>query len=128
VTETEKSEWLMFKAVCLNFLGNVRAENYEELVEDKLNAYQSMGCNMTLKIHFLHPHWDFFPLNLGAVSDEHAERFHQDFSTMEKISVGKSSQNILTIVGTILKRCLLPVTKRSLKHDYNHLFLHIFVV
>jgi len=64
------------QVVCLNFLGNIKAKNYGELVEDKLNAYQTMGCNMSLKIHFLHSHWDFFPLNLGAMSDEHAESFH----------------------------------------------------
>ncbi|UYV68012.1 Transposase [Cordylochernes scorpioides] len=39
---------------------------------------------MSLKIHFLHSHLDFFPDNLGAVSDEHGERFHQDISSMEK--------------------------------------------
>ena len=92
--ETEKSA-LTFKVVCLNFLGNVKAKNYKELVEDKLNAYQTMGCNMSLKIHFSLSHWDLFPLNLGAVINEHAERFHQDFSTMEKRYVGKLSQNML---------------------------------
>ena len=40
---------------------------------------------MSLKIHFLHSHLDFFsPENFGAVSDEHGERFHQDISSMEK--------------------------------------------
>ena len=39
---------------------------------------------MSLKIHFLHSHWDFFPPNLGAVSDEQGERFHQDIATIEK--------------------------------------------
>jgi len=38
LTETEKSAWLTLKAVCLNFLGNVKSENYKELVEDLLNA------------------------------------------------------------------------------------------
>jgi len=95
LTETENSAWLTFRAVCLNFLGNIKAENYKELVENKLNAYQTMGCNMSLKIHFLHSHWGLFPFNLGAVGDEHVERFHQDFSTMEKRYVGKSSQNML---------------------------------
>ena len=38
LTETEKSAWLTFKAVCLNFLGNVKAENYKDLLEDLLNA------------------------------------------------------------------------------------------
>lgn len=31
---------------------------------------------MSLKIHFLDSRVDFFPENLGAVSDEHGERFH----------------------------------------------------
>ena len=36
--ETEKSAWLTFKVVCLNFLGHVKAENYKELVEDLITA------------------------------------------------------------------------------------------
>jgi hypothetical protein len=32
-----------------------------------------MGCNMSLKVHFLDSHLDFFPENLGAVSIEHVE-------------------------------------------------------
>jgi len=33
---------------------------------------------MSLKIHFLKSHLDFFPENLGEVRDEHGERFRQD--------------------------------------------------
>jgi DNA-binding ferritin-like protein len=32
---------------------------------------------MSLKVHFLHSHLDFFPENLGEVSDEQGERFQQ---------------------------------------------------
>jgi hypothetical protein len=39
---------------------------------------------MSLKVHFLGSHLDFFPENVGAVSDEHGERFHQDIYNMEK--------------------------------------------
>lgn len=42
------------------------------------------GANMSLKIHFLFNHLDFFPNNLGAESDEHGERFHQDMAAFEK--------------------------------------------
>ncbi|KAL4709541.1 hypothetical protein ACJJTC_007272 [Scirpophaga incertulas] len=38
---------------------------------------------------------NFFPENLGAVSDEHGERFHQQSSTMEKRYQGKWSSNIV---------------------------------
>ena len=54
-----------------------------------------MVCNTSLQIHFLNSHLDFFPLNLGAASDEHGKGFHQDISTMEKRYAGKSSQNTL---------------------------------
>jgi hypothetical protein len=95
LTETEKSVWLTFKAICLYFLGNLKAEKYKQLFEDLLNAHQTMGCNMSLNIHFLPPHLDVFPPNLGAVSDEHGEKFHQDISTMEKRCAGKWSQKVL---------------------------------
>ena len=39
---------------------------------------------MSLKMHFLHSHLDFFTENLGAVSNEHSEHFHQDILTMEQ--------------------------------------------
>jgi len=39
---------------------------------------------MSLKIHFLESQLDFFPENLGEVSDEHGERFHQNIMAMEK--------------------------------------------
>jgi len=65
-------------------LGNRRAQNYERLANNILQSYQKFGCNMLLKIHFLHSHLDFFPENCGAVSDEHGEHFHQDISSIEK--------------------------------------------
>jgi len=37
----------------------------------------------------LESHLDFFPENLGKVSDEHGERFHQDILAMEKRYQGK---------------------------------------
>jgi hypothetical protein len=44
-----------------------------------------MGCNMSLNVHLLDSHLDFFPENLVAVSDKHEERFHQDISNMETL-------------------------------------------
>ena len=43
-----------------------------------------MGCIMSLKIPFLESHLYIFPENLGEVSDEHGERFHQGILAMEK--------------------------------------------
>ena len=65
--------------------GKHRAQNYEELVNNILQSYQNLGCNVSEKIHFLQSHLEFFfPENCGAVSDEHGERFDQHISSMEK--------------------------------------------
>jgi len=37
---------------------------------------------MSVNIHFLSSHLDFFPENCGSVSDEHDERFHQGIAAM----------------------------------------------
>jgi len=38
-----------------------------------------MGCNVILKTHFLESHLDFFPENLGEVSDEQVKDFTKTF-------------------------------------------------
>jgi len=37
-----------FKFVVKGFLGNRRAQNYEELVNNLLQSYHKLGCNMSL--------------------------------------------------------------------------------
>jgi hypothetical protein len=70
-------------------LGKSQGRNYHEIVSDLLTAYKAMGCNMSLNVHFLDSHLDFLPENLGAVSDEHGEIFHQDVSNTERRYQGK---------------------------------------
>ena len=82
LNETERNAWLSFKRICKDFLGNHKAANYQDVVQDLLTSYKAMGCNTGLKIRFLESHLDFFLENLGQVSDEHGERFHQDIMTM----------------------------------------------
>jgi len=64
-------------------------------VKDLLTSYKPMGCNMSLKSHFLDSHLHFFPENLGEVSDEHGERFHEDIMPMEKRYQGKWTSRVL---------------------------------
>jgi hypothetical protein len=65
-------------------LGNRKAQDYDELVNNLLQRCQKLACNMSLKIHFLHSYLDIFPEKCGAVSDEHEERIH--FFNGEEIS------------------------------------------
>jgi hypothetical protein len=48
-----------------------------------LDKFKELGCNMSLKVHFLDSHLDNFPANLGAVCEEQGERFHQDIKEMK---------------------------------------------
>ena len=83
ITDDEQRAWHAFREVVTGFLGNRRADNYKDLVEELPSSYQKLGCNMSLKVHFLSSHLDYFPEKCGSVSDEHGERFHQDFAAMD---------------------------------------------
>ena len=48
-----------------------------------LVCFAALGCRMSLKVHFLHAHLDYFPQNLGDMSKEHGEPFYQDIKSME---------------------------------------------
>jgi len=89
LNETERNAWLPFKRICKDYLGNQKAANYQDVVQDLLTLYKAMGCNMSLKIHFLESHLNFFTENLGKVNGEHSERFHQEIVAMEKWYQGK---------------------------------------
>ena len=95
LTDLERAAWLSFKDLCAGFLGNTKSADYKDLVNKFLNNYHAIGARMSLKIHFLHSHIDFFPENLGAVSDEHGERFHQEIAIMEQRYKGKYSSSMM---------------------------------
>ena len=42
----EKAVWDSFKFVVKRFLGNRSAQNYDNLVNNLLQSYQKLGCNM----------------------------------------------------------------------------------
>lgn len=115
----EKRAWKSFVALCENFLGNNRSENYKKVVDDFLTAYGKMGCRMSIKIHFLHSHLDFFPVNLGQFSDEQGERFHQEMLVIEKRFEGKSEIRMMANFCWSLQRDTSDLTykrSRSSKH------------
>lgn len=91
----EKQAWLSLKAVIHGFLGNKKAENYEELISNMLDSFKVMGCRMSLKLHMLHAHLDKFKDNLGEYSEEQGERFHQDIMNFEQRYQGQYNENMM---------------------------------
>lgn len=87
--------WDCMKAVILQFLGKKRAANYRVLVSDMLDAFDVCNINMSLKIHFLHHHMDFFENQLATESDEQGEQFHQRIKEMEARYNGKCLKSMM---------------------------------
>lgn len=85
VEELEKEEpcaeleaWHSYVDVVKCFFGkDSRPEDYKERIGDLIATFQAMGCNMSLKLHFLADHLEEFPVFLSAFSEQHGERGHQ---------------------------------------------------
>jgi hypothetical protein len=100
----EKKAWLSFKSIVKNFLGNHRSEEYEKVVEDLLSSFHALGARMSIKMHFLSSHLDYFPNNCGDFSEKQGERFHQDIRVMEDRYQGRWDINMLADYCWGLKR------------------------
>ena len=80
-----------------------------------------------IKLHYLHSHLDFFRSNLGHVSEEQGERFHQDIMVMEKRHQGKWDEAMMgDYIWSLIRDC--PTHhKRKSRSKYPLLtFFHIF--
>ena len=84
MSEVEKRACNAFVAVVKGFLRNTKTANYKDLVETLLDSFHALGCNMSIKVHFLKSHLNKFPASLGDASDEHSQHFHKDIKVMEE--------------------------------------------
>lgn len=113
MSEGERRAWTSFVLVVRNFLGNHKAQNYAELVNNMLINFRDLGCNMSIKVHYLHSHLDRFPENLGDMSEEQGERFHQDIKTMEDRYQGRWDIHMMADYCWNLQRdCLNKIHSR----------------
>jgi len=71
-----KAARISLKKITTNFLGNLKAGNYRDMVADLVQSYNAVGCNTSLKVNFVDSHLDCFPENLRSVSNEHGQRSH----------------------------------------------------
>jgi len=102
--EIERSAWQSFKEVVKKFLGNYRDTDFENIVGNMMKNLKALGCSMSLKLHFLNSHLSYFPENLGAVSEEQGERFHQDIKEMERRYQGQWNVNMIADYCWMLHR------------------------
>jgi hypothetical protein len=51
--------------------------------------FEKLGCNMSLKVHFLHSHLNYFPESFHSFSGEEEEIFHQNIKEMRERYQGR---------------------------------------
>lgn len=95
----EKRPFDAINDVIDNFLGNRKAENYREIVGELIQLFREMNVNMSLKIHFLHNHLDFF----RTISETSATNTAKDFIKMWRLSKNDLKVKILVtcLVNTV---------------------------
>ena len=82
MTDVEKSTAFLSRIVS-KFFGNTKDFDYKTIVKNMLDCFKALGCCMSLKVCFLHAHLNYFPQNVGDVSEELGERFHQEIKSMD---------------------------------------------
>ena len=83
------------KSVVVNVLGSHRHKKYPDIIDSMLKANEQLDACMSWKMPFLRSHLAFFPSNLGEVSDEQEERFHQNISVIEGRYQGRYDANMM---------------------------------
>lgn len=83
MNEVKLEAWKAFVLVVKDFVGNNKARNYAEFVNNMMTAFRNLSCNMSVKMHNLFSHMNWFLENLGSMCDEQGKRFHQNLKEME---------------------------------------------
>ena len=95
LSATELSAWGSLKSVITNFLGKNLCEEHKKEVDELLKNFRNLGARMSVKVHFLRSHVDYFPQNCIDLSEEQGDRFHQDIRVMEERYQGRWDVNFL---------------------------------
>ena len=106
ITVAERAAWFSYFSVIREFLGNTKTSNYLDLVDVILQNFQALGARISIKLHYLFNHQDYFPENLGDVSEEQGERFHQGIRTMEGRYQGRWDSHMMAdYCSTLIRGC-----------------------
>ena len=89
MNEVELVAWLSIVEIVKIFLGNYRAGNYKEIVNNMLGNIRILGTNVSIKVHFLYCHLNQFSGYLDDVSHGQVQRFNQDINTIEERYQGR---------------------------------------
>ena len=112
MSAVEKTAWTAFRVVISNFLGKRRGLDYKKQIKELFKSFQFLGARMSVKMHFLCSHLDYFPDNCGDYNEEQGERSNQSLRQMEERCQGYWEVNMLADYCWCLKRDLPDSTRR----------------
>jgi hypothetical protein len=113
MTEVEKEAWIAFESFVTKFLENKKDTHYVTIVANTLQKFRVLRCLMSLKIHFLNSHLDFFSEDRGALSEEQGERFHQEIKQVERRYQGQWNVNMMGDCCWKLQREILETSHKK---------------
>ena len=78
---------------------------------------------MSIKLHYLFSHLDYFPANLGDVGEEQGKRFHRDIKVMVERYQGRWDTYMMSdYCWTLIRDCAGQSYRRK---SYNQTFLQL---
>ena len=96
MTSKERNTWKALREVDEKFLGSDKSENYKELVANLMKAYETLGYQMSLKLHFLDSHLNS-SLKIWETSVKSiANNFTRYISTRERRYQAKWDSNVMS--------------------------------
>jgi len=101
-------------------------------MEDLVTSYETLCCSISLKMHFLLSHLDYFHVSCDATRDEHGVQSDQGISAMENTYKGKRCAAILADYCWKSERDALEIqykrqTKRALFNSYKFTVVSCFL-
>ena len=119
LSAVERRAWKSFVSVVEGFLENHKADNFRNIVEELVDAYEKKGCRMSLKIHVLHSHIDEFKDNMGDYSEEQDERFHQDVKSFEERYKDQYNESMMgDYIWNLVRESELTYNRQSRKKTF----------
>ncbi|KAK3874297.1 hypothetical protein Pcinc_020763 [Petrolisthes cinctipes] len=100
---------------CIHEKCNHQSPEYEKTVDELMESFR-----MSVKMHFLRSHLDYFSNNCGDFSEEKGERFHKDIQVMEERYQGRWDVNFLADYCWCLKRDVVSArhNRKSVKRPF----------
>ena len=123
ITVAERTAWCSYISVIQEFLHNAKPSNYRNFVDVMLQNVQALGARMSIKLHYLFSHLDYFPENLGNVSEEQGKRFHLDIRTTKERYQGRWDSDMMADYRwTLIRDCTEQSHSRK---SYKQTFLQM---